>query len=195
MDSEWYVHAFAFLDRHPVAFVSVLVVVGSLLLVVGIPLPQRTIRQTKDGIETVWSMKGGIPGIGRGLVEIARAMLKFSEAQASEREQARTAHAAELASQRKIMETVQDEQQRTTQAIAQSNTVMQQIATDLHALVSWVYNHVHVDPRDDKRKDKHADVAPALVTPIPAPSPSRVTTVPNPDAEPISRPSRELLVR
>lgn len=139
MDNPW-VKLIEFMDRHPVVFVSVLVVAGSVLAVVGIPLPKRTQRQTTEGTETTWSLGGGVPGLGPGLVAIGRAIIKTSEANATERERDRNAHTSAI-------ERIAEEQRKSNAEHARTNENMERFFTAITDLTEKVARLIMLQER------------------------------------------------
>jgi hypothetical protein len=127
-----------FWDHHPIAFTAILVSASAVLAAIGLPMPKRMQKQTTEGVETTWSLSGGIPGIGPGLVALGRAIIKASETNATEREAARTAHAVELQAHRAELTALRNEQNRTTSSVDELAKSVTAFATEMRALVMKV---------------------------------------------------------
>lgn len=126
-------------DKHPNLFGVAFVVVGVMLLVVGamavtfgIRFPQRT--RMEDGSFS-WSLSGGIPGLGSGLVEAGKGLVQFAQTFASEREKDRTAHAVELQATKSAIEVMAERQDKTNDAIDRSNQAIERLTAEFHEVV------------------------------------------------------------
>lgn len=134
-----------FLDKHPNIFLAILLIVGVVIVVFGIPLPKRVTKMNPTTGETTvtWSLTGGIPGLGRGLVELGRGVVMATQTIATEQEKNRQAHAAELSQLKAALDGVRSEQaetntrvNQTIEAIAALTVQVRDVAQGLLTVVS-----------------------------------------------------------